>query len=72
MTKRELVKNTILHKQQQSVPSCIHLAGNAIEKYTDALFDRYSGALERRLVNSGKLSKYDGVRLAVGNDVFDS
>lgn len=70
MTKRELVKNAIMHKQQEKVPSCIHLAGDAIEKYTDALFERYAGSLERKLVNSGRLSKYDGVRLAIGNDVF--
>ena len=70
MTKRELVKSAIKHENSGKVPSCIHLAGDGIDKYTDLLYDRYLTTTAKKLYESGKLGKYDAVRLAIGNDVF--
>ena len=70
MTKRELVKSAIRHENTGKVPSCIHLAGDGIEKYTDLLYERYKTPVAKKLFESGKLGKYDAVRLAIGNDVF--
>ncbi len=70
MTKRELVKSAIKHENTGKVPSCIHLAGDGIEKYTDLLYERYKTPVAKKLYENGKLNKYDAVRLAIGNDVF--
>jgi len=70
MDKRDLVRSAIRHEATGKVPSCIHLAGDGISKYTDLLYDRYQTPVAKKLYESGKISKYDAVRLAIGNDVF--
>ena len=70
MDKRDLVRSAIRHEGIGKTPSCIHLAGDGIEKYTDLLYDRYQTPIAKKLYESGKLGKYDAVRLAIGNDIF--
>jgi len=70
MDKRELVKRTINHENVGKVPSCIHLAGDGIEKYTDRLYDRYVTPIAKKLYDANKISKYDAVRISIDNDVM--
>ena len=70
MTRYEIVKATLAHQQTDKVPSCIHLAGDGWEKYSDQLFDRYVDDALRNLCEEGKLSRQHAIYYGMGNHVL--
>ena len=70
MTRYEIVKATLDHQQTYKVPSCIHLAGDGWEKYSDQLFDRYVDDAIRNLCEEGKLSRQHAIYYGMGNLVL--
>ena len=70
MTRYERVKAAIAHREADKIPSCIHLAGDGWNKYSNLLFDRYVGAELRKLCQEGKLSRQHAIYYGMGNHVL--
>jgi uroporphyrinogen decarboxylase len=70
VTKREMVKAAIRHMDTGKVPFCIHLAGDAKEKYGQILQDEYLKGDLRSAVDKGILSAEEALPLAMGNHVY--
>lgn len=70
MTRCERVKAAIAHREADKIPSCIHLAGDGWEKYSDRLFDRYVNDDLRQLCLDGKLSRQHAIYYGMGNHVL--
>ncbi len=50
MTKNEIVRSAIKHKETDQIPYNIHLAGDAFKAYGKRLFDQYAPVSMRKLV----------------------
>ena len=70
MTRYERVKAALAHKTADKVPSCIHLAGDGLEKYSQRLYDKYTDENLRRLHEEGKLSFQHAMYYGMGNHVL--
>lgn len=70
MTRYERVKAALAHKEADKVPSCIHLAGDGLEKYAQRLYDKYTDENLRRLHREGKLSFQHAMYYGMGNHVL--
>lgn len=70
MTRYERVKAALAHKTADKVPSCIHLAGDGLEQYSQRLYDKYTDENLRRLHEEGKLSFQHAMYYGMGNHVL--
>ena len=70
MTRRELVKETIAHRETGRIPSCIHLAGDGKQKYSDLLYERYTDENLRKLAGDGIISREHAMYYGIGNHVL--
>lgn len=70
MKRIEKVKAAIAHKPTIEIPSCIHLDGDGLKKYSDLLFERYvKGSLLEKYQN-GLLSRTHAMYYGMGNHVL--
>ena len=70
MTRYERVKAAIAHQNIDTVPSCIHLAGDGLQLYSQKLYDKYTDANLRALCDAGKISKQHAMYYGMGNHVL--
>ncbi|MBQ3177465.1 MAG: hypothetical protein IJB52_06565 [Clostridia bacterium] len=70
MTRYERVKAAIAHQNIDTVPSCIHLAGDGLQLYSQKLYDKYTDANLRALCEAGKISKQHAMYYGMGNHVL--
>ncbi|MBE6614640.1 MAG: hypothetical protein E7631_04965 [Ruminococcaceae bacterium] len=70
MTRCERVKAALAHKNADKVPSCIHLAGDGLQAYSDRLYRRYTDESLRRLHEEGKISFQHAMYYGMGNHVL--
>lgn len=70
MTRYDRVKAAIAHKEADKIPSCIHLAGDGWQKYSDKLFERYTDDKLRQLYTEGKISRQHAIYYGMGNHVL--
>ena len=70
MTRSERIKAAISHKQTDKIPSCIHLARDGWEKYSDRLYERYVRGELKALCESGKISRQHAIYYGMGNHVL--
>ncbi len=70
MTKREIVKNAILHIPQKAIPYCIQLADDATEKYADIILKDFDNDVLQKVKNNPVITTFDRLQLAFENDVF--
>ena len=70
MTRRELVKNALAHREADRIPLCIHLAGDGMQAYGDRLYERYTNPELRALADAGILSRQHAMYYGMGNHVL--
>ena len=70
MTKREIVKNAILHTPQKEIPYCIQLASDAEEKYADKILKDFDNKLLQIIKDNPIFNTFDKLQLAFENDVY--
>ncbi|MBQ3591146.1 MAG: hypothetical protein II979_04335 [Clostridia bacterium] len=70
MTRYERVKAAIAHQNTGTVPSCIHLAGDGLQLYSQRLYDKYTDENLRALCESGKISRQHAMYYGMGNHVL--
>jgi len=70
MTRYERVKAAIAHRNIDTVPSCIHLAGDGLKVYSQRLYDKYTDENLRALCEAGKISKQHAMYYGMGNHVL--
>ena len=70
MTRYERVKAAIAHQNIDTVPSCIHLAGDGLKVYSQRLYDKYTDENLRALCEAGKISKQHAMYYGMGNHVL--
>ena len=70
MTRRERVKMAMAHKATDKIPSCIHLARDGWEKYSDRLYNDYVDGELRELCEKGLISRRHAIYYGMGNHVL--
>lgn len=70
MTGFELVNEAVSHKSCGKVPYSIVLTGEAYDAYGDKLLEKYSSKQVMRDLNTGLISKWQAVSLAIGNHLL--
>ena len=70
MTRYERVKAAIAHKQTDTLPSCIHLARDGIEAYSDMLYEKYANEGLKSLCDQGIISRQHAMYYGMGNHVL--
>ena len=70
MTRTERIKAAIAHRQADKIPSCIHLARDGWNAYSDRLFERYVTGDLKTLCDEGKISRQHAIYYGMGNHVL--
>lgn len=70
MNRYERIKAAMAHKEADKIPSCIHLARDGWEAYSDKLFDRYVNDDLKALYSEGKISRQHAIYYGMGNHVL--
>jgi hypothetical protein len=70
MTNRELVIETLAHRNPGKVPQAIHLTGEAYQAYGEALLRDYPHEQARRDYEAGVISLDQAVSLSIGNHIL--
>lgn len=70
MKRIEKVKAAIAHKPTIEIPSCIHLDGDGLKKYSDLLFERYVKGSLLEKYQKGLLSRTHAMYYGMGNHVL--
>ncbi len=70
MTRCERVKAAIAHKSADKIPSCIHLALDGLDRYSEKLYEKYTNEELRSLHREGKLSFQHAMYYGMGNHIL--
>lgn len=70
MTRCERVKAAIAHRESDRIPSCIHLAGDGKQAYSERLYEKYTDESLRKLVEERKISREHAMYYGMGNHVL--
>ena len=70
MTRYERIKAAMSHREADKTPSCIHLARDGWEAYSDKLYDRYVDERLKKLCDEGKISRQHAIYYGMGNHVL--
>ena len=70
MTRYQRIKAAMSHQITDKIPSCIHLARDGWEAYSDKLFERYVSNDFKALCDEGKISRQHAIYYGMGNHVL--
>jgi uroporphyrinogen decarboxylase len=70
MTNRELVIETLAHRNPGKVPQAIHLTGEGYQAYGEALLQDYPNKQVRQDYDAGTISLAQAVSLSIGNHIL--
>ena len=70
MTRYERVKTAMAHRTPDRTPSCIHLAGDGFQAYSERLYERYVTGELREKQRAGLLSYTHAIYYGMGNHVL--
>ncbi len=67
MTRRDLIKQALAHKNEGRVPYTIILAPESIQPYAPKLVERYADATVKKEYEAGRINLWEAYSLAIGN-----